>query len=114
MWFVDLILCEWLLLVWLIGILGVLIGLVFVLMFFCECLEVCLLEGGKVDVLLVVYLEVWLCVCLNDGEFLSVLVVQYVCMGCLVEVEVMVVCMCVQYDKMFDCEVLLLDIVICE
>lgn len=114
MWSADLTPRERLLPAWLIGTLGALIGLALALMFPRERLEARLLEGGKVDALSVAYLEAWLRVRPNDGEFLSVLAAQYVRTGRLAEAEAMVARMRAQHDKTLDREALLLDIAIRE
>ncbi|CAJ0878846.1 hypothetical protein R20233_02456 [Ralstonia sp. LMG 32965] len=114
MWSADLTPRERLLPAWLIGTLGALIGLALALMFPRERLEARLLEGGKVDALSVAYLEAWLRVRPNDGEFLSVLAAQYVRTGRLPEAEAMVNRMRALHDKTLDREALLLDIAIRE
>ncbi|MCL6469220.1 MAG: signal peptidase, partial [Ralstonia sp.] len=114
MWSADLTPRERLLPAWLIGTLGALIGLALALMFPRERLEARLLEGGKVDALSVAYLEAWLRVRPNDGEFLSVLGAQYVRTGRLAEAEAMVARMRALHDKTLDREALLLDIAIRE
>lgn len=114
MWSADLTPRERLLPAWLIGTLGALIGLALALMFPRERLEARLLEGGKVDALSVAYLEAWLRVRPNDGEFLSVLAAQYVRTGRLPEAEAMVARMRALHDKTLDREALLLDIAIRE
>ncbi|CAJ0769990.1 tetratricopeptide repeat protein [Ralstonia chuxiongensis] len=114
MWSADLTPRERLLPAWLIGTLGALIGLALALMFPRERLEARLLEGGKVDALSVAYLEAWLRVRPNDGEFLSVLAAQYVRTGRLAEAEAMVARMRALRDKTLDREALLLDIAIRE
>lgn len=114
MWSADLTPRERLLPAWLIGTLGALIGLALALMFPRERLEARLLEGGKVDALSVAYLEAWLRVRPNDGEFLSVLAAQYVRTGRLEEAEAMVARMRALHDKSLDREALLLDIAIRE
>lgn len=60
------------------------------------------------------YLEAWLRVRPNDGEFLSVLGAQYVRTGRLAEAEAMVARMRALHDKTLDREALLLDIAIRE
>lgn len=118
MWSADLTPRERLLPAWLIGTLGALIGLALALMFPRERLEARLLDGttagGKVDALSVAYLEAWLRVRPNDGEFLSVLAAQYVRTGRLEEAEAMVARMRALHDKSLDREALLLDIAIRE
>ncbi|WP_296223565.1 tetratricopeptide repeat protein [Ralstonia sp. UBA689] len=114
MWSADLTPRERLLPAWLIGTLGALIGLALALMFPRERLEARLLEGGKVDALSVAYLEAWLRVRPNDGEFLSVLAAQYVRTGRLEDAEAMVARMRALHDKSLDREALLLDIAIRE
>ncbi|CAJ0854736.1 tetratricopeptide repeat protein [Ralstonia flatus] len=114
MWSADLTPRERLLPAWLIGTLGALIGLALALMFPRERLEARLLEGGKVDALSVAYLEAWLRVRPNDGEFLSVLAAQYVRTGRLAEAESMVARMRALHDKSLDREALLLEIAIRE
>ncbi|CAJ0725569.1 tetratricopeptide repeat protein [Ralstonia mannitolilytica] len=114
MWSADLPPRERLLPPWLIGALGALIGLALALMFPRERLEARLLEGGKVDALSVAYLEAWLRVRPNDGEFLSVLAAQYVRTGRLDEAEAMLVRMRALHDASVDREALLLEIAIRE
>ncbi|WP_413707956.1 tetratricopeptide repeat protein [Ralstonia sp. Ralssp110] len=114
MWSADLTPRERLLPPWLIGTLGALIGLALALMFPRERLEARLLEGGKVDALSVAYLEAWLRVRPNDGEFLSVLAAQYVRTGRLEEAETMLNRMRALHDKSLEREALLLDIAIRE
>ena len=114
MWSADLTPRERLLPPWLIGTLGALIGLALALMFPRERLEARLLEGGKVDALSVAYLEAWLRVRPNDGEFLSVLAAQYVRTGRLDEAEAMLARMRALHDKSVEREALLLDIAIRE
>ncbi|KMW45981.1 tetratricopeptide repeat protein [Ralstonia insidiosa] len=118
MWSADLTPRERLLPAWLIGTLGALIGLALALMFPRERLEARLLDGtnsgSKVDALSVAYLEAWLRVRPNDGEFLSVLAAQYVRTGRLEEAEAMVARMRALHDKSLDREALLLDIAIRE
>ncbi|WP_049281206.1 hypothetical protein, partial [Ralstonia solanacearum] len=70
MWSADLAPRERLLPPWLIGTLGGLVALALAMMFPRERLETRLLEGGKVDALSMAYLEAWLRVRPNDGEFL--------------------------------------------
>lgn len=114
MWSADLTPRERLLPPWLIGTLGALIGLALALMFPRERLEARLLEGGKVDALSVAYLEAWLRVRPNDGEFLSVLAAQYVRTGRLDEAEAMLNRMRALHDKSLEREALLLEIAIRE
>ena len=114
MWSADLTPRERLLSPWLIGTLGALVGLALALMFPRERLEARLLEGGKVDALSVAYLEAWLRVRPNDGEFLSVLAAQYVRTGRLEEAEAMVARMRALHDAVLEREALLLDIAIRE
>ncbi len=114
MWSADLTPRERLLSPWLIGTLGALVGLALALMFPRERLEARLLEGGKVDALSVAYLEAWLRVRPNDGEFLSVLAAQYVRTGRLEEAEAMVARMRALHDASLGREALLLDIAIRE
>ena len=114
MWSADLTPRERLLSPWLIGTLGALVGLALALMFPRERLEARLLEGGKVDALSVAYLEAWLRVRPNDGEFLSVLAAQYVRTGRLEEAEAMVARMRALRDASIEREALLLDIAIRE
>nr|WP_311530248.1 tetratricopeptide repeat protein [uncultured Ralstonia sp.] len=118
MWSADLTPRERLLPPWLIGTLGALIGLALALMFPRERLEARLLDGtntgGKVDALSVAYLEAWLRVRPNDGEFLSVLAAQYVRTGRLEDAEAMLNRMRGLHDKSLDRQALLLDIAIRE
>jgi hypothetical protein len=114
MWSADLTPRERLLPPWLIGTLGALVGLALASMFPRERLEARLLEGGKVDALSVAYLEAWLRVRPNDGDFLSVLAAQYVRTGRLEDAEAMVARMRALHDKAVDREALLLDIAIRE
>lgn len=114
MWSADLTPRERLLPPWLIGTLGALIGLALALMFPRERLEARLLEGGKVDALSVAYLEAWLRVRPNDGEFLSVLAAQYVRTGRLDDAEAMLNRMRGLHDKSLERDALMLDIAIRE
>lgn len=114
MWSADLTPRERLLPPWLIGTLGALVGLALALMFPRERLEARLLEGGKVDALSVAYLEAWLRVRPNDGEFLSVLAAQYVRTGRLDDAEAMLARMRALHEKSLEREALLLDIAIRE
>lgn len=114
MWSAELTPRERLLSPWLIGLLGGLIGLALALMFPRERLEARLLEGGKVDALSVAYLEAWLRVRPNDGEFLSVLAAQYVRTGRLADADAVVARMRALHDTSLEREALLLDIAIRE
>ncbi|QHB59459.1 tetratricopeptide repeat protein [Ralstonia solanacearum] len=77
MWSADLAPRERLLPPWLIGTLGGLVALALAMMFPRERLETRLLEGGKVDALSMAYLEAWLRVRPNDGEFLGAVAAQF-------------------------------------
>lgn len=114
MWSADPAPRERLLPPWLIGTLGGLVALALAMMFPRERLETRLLEGGKVDALSMAYLEAWLRVRPNDGEFLAVLAAQYVRTGRLDEAEAMLVRMRGLHSKALDREALLLDIAIHE
>ncbi|MDC6240919.1 signal peptidase, partial [Ralstonia solanacearum] len=114
MWSADLAPRERLLPPWLIGTLGGLVALALAMMFPRERLETRLLEGGKVDALSMAYLEAWLRVRPNDGEFLAVLAAQYVRTGRLDEAEAMLARMRGLHSKALDREALLLDIAIHE
>lgn len=114
MWSADLAPRERLLPPWLIGTLGGFVALALAMMFPRERLETRLLEGGKVDALSMAYLEAWLRVRPNDGEFLAVLAAQYVRTGRLDEAEAMLARMRTLHDKAIGREALLLDIAIRE